>query len=742
MPRANVVWGKYLFTYYIINNLIFKNMKKFTLLATLAAAFISLTASAEKMDKPFYRMTKFATVQDATVTAPETGTNPITVKSNKTNNTPRYLYTTWGADAFAKMPATLPDNTYSFSTKFKIASDAGVSNCLEMVLYPVDGTWKLTHMRLFNSNDYFFRFHQAENCNTETNTTTLYVNGDINKDAETPSASDGDADWNFGQKVGTPVEVSVGTQYTIRVDVNTVNKTAVYTIFNNDNADAVVATGSKDISALATDKIGGIWFNTSGGATYEFNDMKLSTVQDGPFANTPRADLFHVQGQERDFLVQFSEGEVLHWIQLGNATTATEEELVDGQEYTANFSESKDNRDFEEDQDLAGGSKIIYCTKSGDLRIWTTREEDETNRCDEDLVVAVECVDIVLPAPKATITNVSEGYGKEYTLSVDNSEVLLTPTITIAYKLIQGSDVKEAKVLSGAKVSFTGAGRLEIYSLDNSHGKNPYYTQSETVIEENNTEYVKATSRNYAISKEEAEGTMEGFTKTEIVDNANKSHWDRIYSTQSYGKNADGNIVVNDGTVELTEIKTGFGFYDASAIGSDNAKWPAQMLNKEALETAALPLVLPTVGVVKDVDVDASWHLFPLEGLVSYQVPQTNLDVNIDSKYVSDDAAKPNFYVVHTRGGYDRPDKGDSNATTVVEAGKSYSLYRYDTAICDVTVYTYKGFVEGSGATEVAAPKAVVEDANAPIYTIGGVKVSTTEAGKIYIQNGKKFLAK
>ena len=166
------------------------------------------------------------------------------------------------------------------------------------------------------------------------------------------------------------------------------------------------------------------------------------------------------------------------------------------------------------------------------------------------------------------------------------------------------------------------------------------------------------------------------------------------------------------------------------------------MLNKEALETAALPLVLPTVGVVKDVDVDASWHLFPLEGLVSYQVPQTNLDVNIDSKYVSDDAAKPNFYVVHTRGGYDRPDKGDSNATTVVEAGKSYSLYRYDTAICDVTVYTYKGFVEGSGATEVAAPKAVVEDANAPIYTIGGVKVSTTEAGKIYIQNGKKFLAK
>ena len=56
-------------------------MKKFTFFATAALALVTFTAKAELMDKAFYKMQTFSVIQDANVTAPGTGTNPITVQS-------------------------------------------------------------------------------------------------------------------------------------------------------------------------------------------------------------------------------------------------------------------------------------------------------------------------------------------------------------------------------------------------------------------------------------------------------------------------------------------------------------------------------------------------------------------------------------------------------------------------------------------------------------------------------------
>ena len=72
-------------------------------------------------------MPTFTTIQDANttpVTAPGTGPNPITVQNTRTNNTPRYLYTTWGEEGWAKAPAEFPETGYSFSCYFTIAADA------------------------------------------------------------------------------------------------------------------------------------------------------------------------------------------------------------------------------------------------------------------------------------------------------------------------------------------------------------------------------------------------------------------------------------------------------------------------------------------------------------------------------------------------------------------------------------------------------------------------------------------
>lgn len=694
-------------------------MKKFTFI-TMLMLLVGTMAKAELMDKAFYKMKRFATVQDATVTATEKGTNPITVKSNKNNNTPRYLYTVWGEDAYVKCPAELPETGYTFSTEFAITADAGVSNCMELVLAPENTGFKLTHMRLFNKNEYFFRMHQAANKNEE-GLCEVYINGDVEEDA----------DWNFGEKVGKQVFMTPGVNYSIRVTVSKDGSKSSYVIKEIESGN-VLAEGEKDITALENKHIGMIWFNTGGGCTYDFNDMKLSTLQDGPFSSEPSAELLAVIGKQRAYYVNFSEGETLHWKQLGDAEDAvTGEALANGEEYTVEYGDANDTRDFEANSEEYVGTKIIYCTESGELKVWTSLADNEENTSDE-VIVNVECVEIAMPNPVATITNVSEGYSKEYTISADNSETLLNPTVTIKciVKDASGNKVTEKDIMSGEKVTFEDAGSLELYAYDGTH-PTPWYTQSETVSVNNNVEYVKQNFTNYAWTKAECDETKAGYTVTEIVDNANKSHWDRIYSDQKYGYDENGNASAwADGT-EYAYVKEGFNFYPGTVIGTDDAKWNVQV--PEDIYTGFSPIVPATAENYEE----GAWAIFPLEGIVYYAINITNLTVGIDSKYVSDDASKPNFYIVHTRGGYDRPDKGDCNATTVCVAGENYSLYRYDTAICDVTVMTYKGFTPGEtgistvNAAETAAPvvKKVVTDKGIVIvkgdkaYSVSGAQI-------------------
>ncbi|MBO5001810.1 MAG: hypothetical protein J6C66_03810, partial [Prevotella sp.] len=211
---------------------------------------------------------------------------------------------------------------------------------------------------------------------------------------------------------------------------------------------------------------------------------------------------------------------------------------------------------------------------------------------------------------------------------------------------------------------------------------------------------------------------------------------DRIYSTQKYGYKADGSSEVwVDGT-EYVFVKEGFGFYADTSIGSNDAKWNVQVPDDA---TTALAPLAPTADLIANSKyVPEAWGIFPLEGIVYYNTAITNIPMTIDSKYVSDDASKPNFYVVHTRGGYDRPDKGDCNAITVCIAGEEYSLYRYDTAICDVKVMTYKGFVPGSGtgissvnANETAAPAVKKVMTNKGLVIVKGDKAYSVSGAQI-----------
>lgn len=718
--------GQIFITYYIIINLIFKNMKKFTILASLALAFVSLTANAT--DKFFY---KIATDKDPGWTIQDAGNFEGTpgkeyYQAYNKKNGGRMLNFAFPESTWEKIDLDkLPNKTYKWSMDLNMSTMATRSD-LELTVLPVGTSLtdsrNSTHNKHWNNanegEDFFFRFRVVTAPTEANGDFTIQIN-------ETPASA---TDWTVSTNPDSLCVLSSNVKYTFAVEVNTETNVATYSILNGET---VVKTGTHEY--VCDDRIGVQTLSMNGTSVHQLSNMGLSYFVDGVIAENPSVDLFWVEGTERDYFAQFKEGEVLHWIQLGEAQSYSGETYEDGKEYTVEYSAAKESRGFEDDPDAEGGQKIITCMKSGTLVVWTTREEDETNKSDE-IAVNVACEVVNLPAPEAKITNVSEGYGKEYTLSVDNSDVILKPTITIVYELTENGKVTKGEVLSGEKVSFTGAGTLKIQSADLTN-KTEHYGRSEFVIVENNTEYAKAATRKYDVTFDEAKtlGLTEDDRAVDLKNGAAQSHWERIYSEEARGYKADGtNEAYVDGT-DYEWVKKGFGVIAASEFAT--ATWKVYRASEDNYQTVFDPLV-PAAGTA------ASWTIFPLEGIVYDATDVANLDVNVNEKYVSDDSTKPNFFVVHTRGGYDRPDKGDCNVTTVKKVGEAYSLYRFDTAICDVTVYTYKGFVEGSGATSVAAPKAVVEDANAPIYTIGGVKVSTTEAGKIYIQNGKKFLAK
>lgn len=698
-------------------------MKKFTFIAMLLAVF-AMTAKAELMDKYFFKvptdkMAKGWIIQDAGNFASATNKEYLEVQNKK--NGGRMLNYFWNEDAWAGVdPATLPNSTYKFTMDLNMSNMAARAD-MEFTLLPVnmctekDDRVSSHNYHWWNANegdDYFFRWRVGEKPAAANGDFTIWIN-------EMPT---GKKDWD--QTTEETLTLSSQKTYKFAVAINTEAKTATYTIADAEGT--VLKTGVHKYTC-AEDRAGIFVFGMNGTSTHQLSNIGLCYEAEGPFATEPNAELFAARLTERDYFVNIEEGNTLHWIQLGNATSVDGTGYVDGEEYSVPYGEAFDTREFETDEENPG-SKIIYCTKPGDLKMWTVLDENEAKSM--DVVVPVTCEAITMPTPVATITNVEEGFAKEYTITADNSNTLLTPTVTISYVVKNAAGkviASKEDAMTGEVVKMAEAGTIELYAYDLTH-PTPWYNQSETVTITNNAEYVVAEVKNYAWTKDECDATKAGFTVTEIVDAGNKSHWDRIYSDQKYGYDENNNASAwVDGT-EYASVKEGFGFYPGTAIGTNDAKWNVQV--PEDATTAFAPLA-PTADLIANSKYDAkAWGIFPLEGIVYYNTAITNAPVTLDAKYTSDDASKPNFYIVHTRGGYDRPDKGDCNKTTVCVAGEPYNLFRYDTAICDVKVMTYKGFapnttgISSVNAAEVAAP---------------AVKKVMTKDGLVIVKGNKTF---
>lgn len=699
-------------------------MKKFTFIAMLLAVF-AMTAKAQVMDKYFFKvptdkMSEDWIIQDASNFAATPGKEYLEVQNKK--NGGRMLNYFWNEAAWAGVdPATLPNSTYKFIMDLNMSNMAARAD-MEFTLLPINmctatdnrvSTHNYHWYKANEGDDYFFRWRVGEKPAAANGDYTIWIN-------EEPTAKN---DWN--QTTEETLTISSQKTYKFAVAINTEAKTATYTIADAEGT--VLKTGVHKYTC-AEDRAGIFVFGMNGTSTHQLSNIGLSYEAEGPFAQEPSVDLFAAIGEQRAYFVTFPEGHTLHWTQLGDAEGLDGTAYADGEEAAVSYSDATDTREMETSGD--GGSKIIFCNKSGQLKVWTTLDDNEEKKSNE-IVNDVVCKQITMPTPSASIVNVEEGYKKVYQIVADNSETLMKPTVTIHYKKTVDGKVEEGNILTGETVTLEGKGALELYSFDGTHPvEMPWYAPSEKVTVENDVEYVVAENKNYAWTKEECDAAKAGFSVTEIVDNANKSHWDRAYSTQMYGYDANGNATActDADASNYVSTKKGHGFYDMTCIGTDDAKWNVQV--PEDATTAFAPLAPTADFIANSKYVASAWSIFPLEGIVYYNTAVTNATLSLDAKYTSDDANKPNFYIVHTRGGYDRPDKGDCNKTTVCVAGENFNLFRYDTALCDVKVMTYKGFapnttgISSVNAAEVAAP---------------AVKKVMTKDGLVIVKGNKTF---
>lgn len=697
-------------------------MKKFTFIALLM--FI-VCAMAKADDKYFFKvptdkMAEGWVIQDAGNFASTPGKDYLEVQNKK--NGGRMLNYFWNEAAWAGVdPATLPNKTYKYTMDLNMSNMAARAE-MEFTLLPVnmctakDDRVSTHNYHWWNANegdDYFFRWRVGEKPAAANGDFTIWIN-------EMPT---GKKDWD--QTTEETLTISSQKTYKFAVVINTEANTATYTISDEDGTE--LKTGVHNYTCTE-DRAGIFVFGMNGTSTHQLSNIGLSYEAEGPFAQEPSVDLFAAIGEQRAYYVTFPEGHVLHWTQLGDAQDLGGNSYADNEECSVAYGDATDTREMETSGE--GGSKIIFCNKSGQLKVWTTLEDDDSNKSNE-IVNDVVCEQITMPTPSASIVNVEEGYKKVYKIVADNSETLMKPTVTIHYKKTVDGKVEEGKILTGETITLDGKGSLELYSFDGTHPvEMPWYAPSEKVTVENNVEYVVAATQNYAWTKEECDAAKAGFTVTEIVDNANKSHWDRAYSTQMYGYDANGNATActEADVANYVSTKSGFGFYDMASIGTNDAKWNVQV--PEDATTAFAPLA-PTADFTANSKYEpTAWSIFPLEGIVYYNTAITNAVLTLDAKYTSDDVEKPNFYIVHTRNGYDRPDKGDCNKTTVCVAGENFNLFRYDTALCDVKVMTYKGFVPGVSG---------IKNVNTAETAASAVKKVVTKNGVVIVKDGKTF---
>jgi len=533
--------------------------------------------------------------------------------------------------------------------------------------------------------------------------------------------------WYLNCDASNTVTLSAAVWYTVTLDVNTETRNVDYSI--------VSITGESVVSSSYTVPEGvsmyaeGL-FNLAArySSVYQFDDIKISTEIEGDFAGVPTVALTRlgkdVDGNEnlniRAYTITFAEEETLHVI----GTDGTEEEVS----YTDN-----------------DGSYTYETTTSGTLTAWTTSGEATS----EKVETTIDCSPCVLPTPSLAVSSVKEGYGKTYTVTIDNSTTPLSPQIFFTYVFTPkgGTASDESEEMStGDKITVDEEGTLTLTTK-------AFGYQPSTVTEENNVEYTMKEEQNFA-RMDAADIVAKGYTKIDDLNDATtsgESNWTARYRLYYWDATTGDYAVAEDGTESGTKVYP-FG-YTADGSGVMH-RYQADVDES----TSTVPETATTFGSVvlwSSRLIQWNEHLGMLQNAITANyntVTINNLDVNdvvvintIDN-YGGDSnhpvcSSADEYYA--QLAGTDYVYTAAADGTLDESTGKysiAYPLFRIQTALTDVKIFAPKN--GGTGIQGITSDKVAVEDANAPYYTISGMKVAKPTQKGIYIHNGKKIIIK
>lgn len=532
-----------------------------------------------------------------------------------------------------------------------------------------------------------------------------------------------------------------GKWYCVDLDVNVIDRTVDYKVTNFIDPDDIIQDGTLNVpeTDVNGDPISmyaeGLFVMVARYQTkYDFDNIEVYFESEKDYANPPAVALTMLGKNEaeelnlnlRTYTIKFLEGETLHLIG------------TDGQEITVEY----------EDCD---GSYPYSTTVSGTLKAWTTSGEATS----EVIETVVDCNPCVLPEAEATISSVSAGFGKTYTLTVSNKEVPLQPTIFIDYKFVAADGtvvVNEEGAASGVKVEVPGKGTLTVTTA-------AFGYESKTIVVENDTEFETKKTWDFArLTEEEISAALTGAAWNTLNSGATSgfNNWTarkRLYyssATETEEKEVDGEMV----TVPVSVYPFGF-------ISEDNT---TNVIKYAVIDRAAIPettkgqyfeglTIFPERGKVDEGGLPNVGMLYRI-GLYNDQTKNNNNNVYINDldlndfvvvNYINNYGGNSNHPVCANDDEYYAQLEGENAVYSVAKDGTlneagfydvAYALYRIDTAITKITVFKPAGSIDA-----VEAVEAVVAGDNY-WYSIDGVRVAEPTRPGLYIHNGKKVIVK
>lgn len=689
-------------------------MRKFTLLTAVFALFATAASADTKViyqDNYSDKTTSLANWQDNRSNAaidfvgtPDGNYMQFNLALNGANFNGTRFYSIWGATPWEGV--TLPETGYKFEVSFNFEQFGNNANSQKDGAYnqrnheiAIIGAANEDNIATYWGDaatsypNYLFKLTQ---CQT----------GDAAGEGGWPTAVNGTCGFYINNETDL-ITVAAATWYKLTLEV--VGQTVKYDI--SDISGTPLKSGSYTLPDGADNRAGGMLVY---GARYASKtnvglSLKITCESDEAVANEPVVALSQVKGNDRVYKVTFAEGELLHYI------------LPNGDEQTIDYWDAEDE---------AGnpGVAMLTATQSGTMQVWTSKNEAVSSKVNVEVTAGwIKLVD-----PVVVISNVSEGFGKSFNVTFNSAapEHLLPVNAAITYTIDGGA---EQEVANGGTITMDKAGTLVVTVNQIPQGGQEYYQRSSVTIN-NDVEYTVAMTTEY-IKWDDTHFAGNAAWEAGTLEDSNLSHWlGHFMESNKYDKEEQDKMKEDPSYVP---VPTQNPVKNYKTDQTDIALPIYTLVNDEAGVNYAnelLPLIPNTAR--------ANIAILLEEGIFVNGTSYNNLELTFDPKWVTDDAAKPNFIEIRKTNSYDRYDKGPGRHTTdIVKTDvTTYTLYRFDTAIHSARVFTYKGFNPGTGIEAITTVKEANQ--NAPIYTIGGVQVKDASQKGIYIQNGKKFVVK